>query len=123
MESLRHQQTDCTQSDNHRQIASLQRRAAHRAHNAGQRLGERSLLICQRIGQRQRDMFHVLARHAHIFREAARIEIGGLEGGAHRDIAMLAVVALAARNVMRDDDPLPRRERCSLPRQLDHHAR
>ena len=36
---------------------------------------------------------------------------------------MLAVVALAARNVMRDDDPLPRRERLDSRATLDHHAR
>ena len=68
-------------------------------------------------------MLYVLCRYANVLCKAARVNIGGFEGGAHGIVAMATVMADATGDVMSDDHALPHRKVADVSSSLDNGAR
>ena len=114
-EQLNEQAADRSQTDDDRGVARLNAGAPHGAQTAGQRLDERRGLVADVRRHPEGRVAHVGRGHADVLGEPARIEIRGLERGAHRLAAPTAVVTVATRDVVSRHD--------TIPDGVDGHAR
>src|SRR5204863_3535326 len=76
------------------------------SHTASEGFCKGSLFIAECCGKGQGRILYVFSGNANVFREAARVDIGSLERGTHRIIAMPTIMACPTGNVMSHDYPL-----------------